>query len=333
MPSADPGVEASQVAWPAGDEQQLSGTGAVRPADLLSAARSSTDRRFFLPRPFRSVLVTLSVLVSLAAGTVALEATAAAAPKKPERIVSLSPTATEMLFAIGAGKQVVAVDDQSDFPKGVPTTDLSGFEPNVEAIAGYQPDLVVVSDSGVADQLRGLGIEVLVEPAAKRLADAYKQINQLGKATGHTAKARQVAEHIRREIAKVKADVPDRKGSPTVYWELDDTYFSADSSTFIGQLLEMAGLKNIADKAGGSGGGYPQLSSEYVVQSNPDVVFLADTQCCNQTAKTFAQRPGLDQVRAVTKHHVVPMSDDIASRWGPRVVDLFRKIVRSTKKL
>ena len=112
--------------------------------------------------------------------------------KKPRRIVSLSPTATETLFAIGAGKQVVAVDDQSDYPKNAPKTTLSGFTPNVEAIAEYRPDLVIVSydSKGLVSALRKLKITVIHHDAAKSFQGAYQQIRQLGIVTDHLPRRR-----------------------------------------------------------------------------------------------------------------------------------------------
>lgn len=258
-------------------------------------------------------------------------ATAAADP--PERIVSLSPTATEMLFAIGAGDQVVAVDDQSSFPVDAPVTDLSGYTPNVESIAGYDPDLVVVPDGQVRKALEELGIQVLVLPAATRLAGAYSQIRRLGRVTGHAEDAKALVGEMRADIADLAADVPDAGTRPSTYYELDETYFSADSSTFIGKLLELGGFDNIADEAKNQSPGYPQLSSEYIVDSNPDAVFLADTKCCGQTPQTFGERPGFDALTAVEDGHVVSLDDDIASRWGPRVVELLRQIVKERNRL
>jgi iron complex transport system substrate-binding protein len=262
---------------------------------------------------------------------VASPATAGSAP--PERIVSISPTATEMLFAIGAGEQVVAVDDQSNFPADAPTTDLSSFEPNVEAIAEFEPDLVVASSSAVKDALESLDIEVVVLPAAKRLSGTYSQIRRFGRVTGHRAEANELAASIRSDIAAIVENVPVREDRPTTYYELDDTYFSADSSTFIGRLLKLAGLDNIADDVPGEGSGYPQLSAEYIVDEDPDVVFLADTKCCAQSAETVAARPGFAELTAVKEGHVVALDDDIASRWGPRVIRLLDLIVESTKSL
>src|SRR5204862_7326221 len=126
---------------------------------------------------------------------------------------SLSPTATESLFAIGAGKQVVAVDDQSDYPKRAPRTSLSGYTPNVEAIAGYDPDLVVLSGNpnDVVSGLRKLGIRVLLQPAARNLREAYAEIGRLGVATRHTKSAKALARRMKTAIAKSLKSVPTRR--------------------------------------------------------------------------------------------------------------------------
>jgi len=249
----------------------------------------------------------------------------------PQRIVSLSPSATEMLFAIGAGDQVVAVDSQSNFPADAPTTDLSAYEPNVEAIATYDPDLVVLdaTDPDLIAGLATLEIEVLEAPAAQTLDDTYEQIEELGAVTGHTDEAADLAATMQEDIAELTADLPERAEPLTYYHELDSTLFSVTSATFIGELYSLAGLENVADAAdeGGESGGYPQLSAEYLVQADPDLVFLADTKCCAQTAETFAARPGFAGLSAVTSGRVILLDDDIASRWGPRVVDQLEQII------
>ncbi len=280
--------------------------------------------------PLAAVALCLGVLTAPVSAATAKSVAAKASPP-PDHIVSLSPTATEMLFAIGAGKQVVAVDEQSNYPKKAPRTKLSGFDVNVEAITKYSPDLVVLSDDAAKTQFKTLGIKTLVLTAAKKLTDSYRQIDQLGTLTGHAAAAKGLVARIKRDIADAVAQVPNRKTKPTTYYELDDTFFSAKSSTFIGSLLQLAGLKNIADQAKGSD--YPQLSAEYVVSTDPDVIFLADTKCCNQSAGTIATRAGFADVRAVKQHHVIALDDDIASRWGPRVTVLLDRIVQATKKL
>jgi iron complex transport system substrate-binding protein len=248
--------------------------------------------------------------------------------KRPVRIVSLSATATEMLFAIGAGKQVVAVDDQSDYPASAPMTKLSGFQPNVEAIAGYTPDLVVASEDngGLVAGLRAVGVPVLLEPAAGDLDGAYAQIRQLGMATGHAAEAGAVVAKMRSDIASIVGSIRKPARPLTVYHELDQTYFSATSHTFIGQVYTLLGLRDIADRANGAAPDYPQLSSEYIVAANPDLIVLADTKCCQQDAQSVAARPGWAGIAAVRNREVVAEDDDIASRWGPRIVDFIRSL-------
>jgi iron complex transport system substrate-binding protein len=254
--------------------------------------------------------------------------TTAAAEGLPERIVSLSPTATEMLFAIDAGDQVVAVDDQSNYPEEAPRTDLSGFEPNVEAIVAEDPDLVVLSeDTGdVVAGLEAADVGALLLPAATTLDDSSDQIEKLGDVTGHADEAADVVQGMQDDIEEITSSLPEREGeAPTYYHELDQTLYTATSSTFIGQVYDLVGLENIADAAD-DGSGYPQLSAEHIIDQDPDLIFLADTKCCGQTAETVAARPGWAEVTAVRQDHVVELDDDIASRWGPRVVDLLRTV-------
>jgi iron complex transport system substrate-binding protein len=250
----------------------------------------------------------------------------------PEAIVSLSPTSTEMLFAIGAGDQVKAVDDQSDYPEDVPTTDLSAYEPNIEAIAAYEPDLVVTSsdDPELVDGLEALDIEVLVEEAAVELTDVYDQLRELGAATGHEEEADELAADIQAELDSIADEAGGRE--LTAYWELDPTYYSVTSATFVGKLLNLAGVTSIADTAQSDVGDYPQLSAEFILQADPDLIFLADTECCQQTAATVAARDGWASLTAVTDGNVVELNDDVASRWGPRIVELLHQIDEAAAK-
>jgi iron complex transport system substrate-binding protein len=251
--------------------------------------------------------------------------------KKPIRIVSLSPTATEMLFAIGAGPQVKAADEFSNFPAGAPTTKLSGFTPNVEAIAAYKPDLVVImSESDATKALSALKIPVLVQPSAATLADTYAQIEQLGAATGNIANAVKVSSTMQAEIKKLVAGVPKRDKPLRYYHELDNTLYSVTSKTFVGELYTLLGMVNIADPADKDGSGYPQISAEYLLKSNPDVILLADTKCCAETAKTFGARPGFSELSAVKNGQIIELDDDVASRWGPRVVDQLKLLATRT---
>ena len=280
------------------------------------------------PMAFVAVLLALVLAACGSSGsssTSSPASTQAAAPV-PHRIVSLSPPATESLFAIGAGNQVVAVDDQSNYPAEAPHTKLSSYQPNVEAIADYEPDLVVISydPTDVVEGLRKLHIPVLLQAAPTDLEGAYAQIEELGDVTGHSDAAAQVVTDMKSRIAGLAEDKPG--AGLTVYHEISPDFYSATSQTFIGSVYALLGAKNIADAAGGKAPDYPQLSAEYVVDSDPNVIVLSDTRCCGQGEKTVRSRPGWDQLSAVKGGDVVPVDDDIASRWGPRIVD-FAEIV------
>jgi iron complex transport system substrate-binding protein len=282
---------------------------------------------------------TIAVVAVLAAALTVVSLSAAAhqqkhANQRYHRIISLSPTVTEDLFAIGAGKQVVAVDNQSNYPKRAPRTSLSGYDPNVEAIANYHPDLVLISynPQNFASQLRQLGIKVVFEAAANNLKQAYGEILQLGRLTGHTVGARAVVRSMRTHLAAIVAGVPKTRRHLRVYHELDPTYYSATSSTFIGSVYKLFGFRDIADAAGGTGGGYPQLSAEYIIAKDPQIIVLADTRCCGQSYATVAARPGWSTINAVQHHRVFAANDDVASRWGPRIVQFARMVARIAKQ-
>ncbi len=250
---------------------------------------------------------------------------------RPERIVSISPTSTEVLFAIGAGDQVVAVDSFSTYPEEAPVTDLSAFTPNVEAIASYEPDLVILSfDPGdVIAGLEALDIPVIMHGTAATLDQAYTQWEQLGAATGHIADAVGVVAETTADIDAALATLPDGTDELTYYYELDPTFYSVTSSTFIGEIMSLTGMKSIADEADPDGFGFPQLTAEYIIEQNPTFIYLADATAAGQSAETVAARPGWDTLDAVKNGAVVALDDDVASRWGPRVADLVATIVAS----
>ncbi|AEV81321.1 ABC transporter substrate-binding protein [Actinoplanes sp. SE50] len=256
---------------------------------------------------------------------------------RPEKIVSLSPTATEMLFAIGAGPQVTAVDDQSNHPAEAPKTDLSGFKPNAEAIAAKNPDLVVLSGDAdqIVAQLGKLKIPTFVSPAAASLDDTYREIDELGSLTGHSGEATQLSQTMKTEIDQIVKGVPARTKPLSYFYELGPELYSATSKTFIGGVFHLFGMTNVADSADadGSKGGYPQLSAETLVKANPDTVFLADTKCCRQSADSVKARKGWASITAVQKGRIYPLDDDIASRWGPRTVDLVKAVADAVSKV
>lgn len=251
----------------------------------------------------------------------------------PENIVSLSSTGTEMLFAIGAGDQVVAVDEFSTYPEEAPVTDLSGFTPNIEAIAEYEPDLVVISfDPGeLVTGLQAIGVPTLLLPTALSLDDSYGQLEVLGAATGHVEEAAEV-------VARMQADIDETVATTAIpagvsfYHEVDATLFAASSNSFLGQVYSLLGMTNIADEADTEGSGFPQLSSEYIVSQDPDIIYLADVDF-GVTPESLADRPGWSEMTAVQNGAIVPLDSYLASNWGPRVVELLDLIATSVTGL
>ena len=268
------------------------------------------------------------VTITTAAGKITIR-------KRPARIVSLSPTATESLFAIGAGSQVVAVDDQSDYPKTAPKTTLSGFTPNVEAIVAYRPDLVVAAydPKALVSALDRLGIPVILHAPATSFKGAYQQIRQLGMVTGREPAAARVIGGMKSKIGKIVKASRSRASGLSVYHEISPDFYSASTKSFVGKVYATLGLENIADAADSAGTGFPQLSAEYIVSASPDLIVLADTVCCGQKPSTVASRPGWDRISAVRTGSIVRIDDSIASRWGPRLVSFFRAMSSALARL
>jgi iron complex transport system substrate-binding protein len=291
----------------------------LNPAPTTSASATSASAAAF------------PVTVTAANGKVTINS-------EPARIVSLDPTSTEDLYAVGAGRQVVAVDQDSDYPAGIPKTSLSGLTPNIEAIAKYNPSLVVASQNsgGLVSGMTKLGIPVLIEPAVATLDDAYAQIAQVGQATGHSAQAAAVVTGMKAQIAAAVSKAGTAHKGDTYYWELSASpFYSVASSTFIGQIVGLFGLKDIADTASKpSDGGYPQLSEEFIVSARPQLIFLSDNQAADggQSPVVVAKRPGWSTVPAVKNHEVIGLNDDVASRWGPRLPLLVAEIAQAIEQ-
>ena len=243
---------------------------------------------------------------------------------RPNRIVSLSPTATEMLYAIDAAGQIAAVDDRSTFPDNAPRTDLSAARPDVDAIVAKKPDLVVIyQDAGtVREQLAKRNIPVYQAAPATSLDDVYAQLRDLGTLTGQRPQADAVVQYVKDQLDELTSALPERTRPLTYYLELDPTYRTVTAKTFVGSLLARAGLRNIADDAGG---GSP-LTPDFIRTANPDLIVLADTVCCGQSPDTVRARPGWSGLTAVTTGRVVALDDDLATHWGPRLVDLFKAV-------
>ena len=245
---------------------------------------------------------------------------------RPERIVSISPSLTEILFAIGSGSQVVAVDNYSNYPPEVPTTSLSAYEPNMEAIASFDPDLVILSYD-IGDLVKGLnsiGIETMLLPAAEDFEGILSQVKDLGLRTGNNDQAHELARKMKSEMEDLINKMANRE-SIRVYHEIDENYYSASSNSFIGSIYGLLNFTNIADKADEDGYGYPKLSPEYILSSNPELIILPGKDA--EYVEKLKKRPGWSAIDAVKKENFLLLDPDIGSRWGPRVIDFAKSVV------
>lgn len=246
--------------------------------------------------------------------------------QRPEAIVSLSPTATEMLFAIGAGDRVVAVDLFSNYPAEVPGGTLDGFSPDLEAILATGPDLVVSQGltPDIEDGLSAAGVAVLTQPPASSFDDTYDQIGELGLATGNLDEAAEANATLRADINAVLGSLPTLETPVRVFHEIDDSFYTASSNTFIGQVYAEMGFENIADPLDADASGYPLVDGESIIAADPTLIVFTDQ--APYGADEIAARPGWDGLTAVSQGNVVQVDADIASRWGPRIVEFMEAI-------
>jgi iron complex transport system substrate-binding protein len=168
--------------------------------------------------------------------------------------------------------------------------------------------------------------------AVATLDGVYEQIAQIGALTGHASEAEALVASMRAEIETTVAGVEVADPALTYFHELDDTYYSVTSNTFVGAVYSLFGLVSIADGVE-EGNDYPQLSAEVIVEKDPDLIFLADTKCCGQSAQTVAARDGWADLSAVKNGHVVELDDDLPSRWGPRIVEFVKAIAAAVAKV
>jgi iron complex transport system substrate-binding protein len=255
------------------------------------------------------------------AGTAQLDAPA-------QRIAALSATHVEMLYAIGAGSQVIAGDLFTNHPPETETlTKIDSFNLNVEAVIDLDPDLVVLSfDPGEAvAAFEAVGIPTLLFVGAASLDDVWLQFGELGKASGHEEEAGAVVTEMLDEIDAIVADVGGVAAGVTYYHETDPfSFYTPNSSSFVGQLYALLGFENIADAAPDEfGTGYPQLSPEYIIEADSDVIFLG---AFGETPETVAARDGWATMSAVAEDRVFPVGVDESSRWGPRIVDFLEEV-------
>ena len=248
----------------------------------------------------------------------------------PTRIAALSSVHVEMLFAVGAGDQVIAGDLFSNYPEAAnDLIKIDSFNINVEEVIALEPDLVTLSfdPGGVLDALTAVGIPTLLFGTALDIETAYSQIESLGMATGHPAEAQSLTEEMAGEISSIASEYGPALGGVTFYHEVDSfSFYTPNSASFIGSFYELLGMVNIADAAPDEfGSGFPQLSPEFIVDSDPFVIVRASF---GETADSLAVRDGFDAMTAVAEGRVLVIDSEAAGRWGPRIVSVFREIAK-----
>jgi iron complex transport system substrate-binding protein len=248
----------------------------------------------------------------------------------PKRIVSLSPGVTEMLYAIGAGPQVVATDRFSDFPdEAARTTKLDYSQPSAEAAVALAPDLLIMTtrQEGQVEQFRALRLPVLFMEEPKSLAAVVESARLYGRLTGHAAEGERLAASLQGRIDRVVAQLPPGEG-PRVFYELTADLYTVGPESFVGSMLTTLRARNVAQ---GARTGFPQISTETVITANPEVILLADAgaRSGNQSAATVSARPGWSGLDAVRNRRIVGLDADTVNRPGPRIVDGFEAIARA----
>jgi len=249
----------------------------------------------------------------------------------PKRIISLSPSITEILFEIGSGNQVIAVDNLSNYPNEAPITDISAYDPNVEAISLLNPDLVILSYNikNLKAALKKIGIETIYLPAPLNFEDILDQIDYLGLQTGNEDKAKKLISKMKNRM-KTLQKLRENEKATKIYHEIDPNYYSPSKFSFIGDIYQKLNYKNVADKADISKLGYPKLSPELIISENPDLIVLPGKD--NKYVEKVKLRPGWNYIEAVKKNNFLLTNNDIASRWGPRILNFASILVEYSKK-
>jgi len=246
----------------------------------------------------------------------------------PQHIASLSPAATEILFAIGAGDQVAAVEKFSDYPPEAKTRQqLDAFEPSVEAIAGAQPDLVFVfyDPGNLVDGLARAGLTVFFLETPTSVEGVLEQIRLLGQATGHPQEADELVATMQQAIGDIEEQLADVEQGPRLFHEVDNQLYTVAPASFVGSLYTILKAQNIA---AGTDQAFPQLSQEAIIEADPEVIILGDA-AGGETAETVKARPGWGSISAVKNSRIYVIDPDIVSRPGPRLVDALETLAQA----
>jgi iron complex transport system substrate-binding protein len=246
----------------------------------------------------------------------------------PERIISFSPGATEILFAIGAGDRVVATDKFSDFPQQVQALPkLEYSNPSPEQALELDPDVVIMAtrQREQVEQFRGLGMTVLFLQEPATVEGVLEQVRLFGEITGNEEQAEALVAEMRGRIEAVQSKIADVEQSPRVYFELSSELFTAAPNSFVGDLLTLLKARNIAE---GATSPFPQLTAEAVIEADPEVVLLANAEF-GESAETVCARPGWSVTAACEEGRIHPVDPDLTNRPGPRVVDGLEQVARA----
>ena len=249
----------------------------------------------------------------------------------PERIVSLAPSNTEILFALGLEDKIVGVTDYCDYPEAAKNKEkIGGFsEPNIEKIVSLKPDLVLATDmhQKPVEELEKLNIpSVVLDP--KDFDDMFDSIEIIGKATGHQNEAMMLVKDLKERIKNVEdtvAKIPTDK-QPKVYYELwPSPITSTGPGTFVDDIIQRAGGENIAKDAKKA---YPQYSQEMIVAKNPDIIIFSHHGSSNQSVEDILTRQGWENISAIKNEKVVYLDENLVQRATPRLVDGLEQFVK-----
>ena len=244
------------------------------------------------------------------------------------RVVSLAPSNTEILFAVGAGDQVVGRDSISDYPDRAKTlSDVGGGfgAINTERIVSLKPDLILATEITPPDQvtaLQDLHLNVFYLKNPLSLDDMYHNLATVARLTGHEAETDRLIQSLKARVSAVTAKTSTLQERPTVFYELDsidpNAPWTSGPGTFIDVLLTQAGGKNLGNSLGSAWG---QMSVEKLLTENPDYILLGDFTYGGVTPQQVAARPGWQKLGAVQAQRVFTFDDNLVSRPGPRLVD------------
>jgi iron complex transport system substrate-binding protein len=250
----------------------------------------------------------------------------------PHRIVSLAPSNTEILFAVGAGSQVVGRDEFSDYPAEAASIESIGGsfgEYNLEAIVALKPDLVLGAEINTPElikQLEDLGLTVYYLQNPTTLEEMYTNLETVGGLTGHDAT--ELVDSLKARVAAVDEKIAPLSSRIPVFYEIDATDptkpWTYGPGTFGDLLIDRAGGINVASIATDP---YPQFSLEQIVSANPSIIILGDASW-GVTPESVAARPGWETIEAVKSNSIFPIDDNLISRPGPRLVDGLEQLVK-----